>query len=162
MSFTRPSYKECALGNMQALGAFVSALIFQHFWASSQSGILKYLVFYVTAIAFVKLGWLAVINFYQDYRTRLAWIKAQCPATEKFDGRFATYEEMEAAGMYEPKGRILGLDDEGRLLFIPHKLSSAFEYILSPQGSGKTSTRSINSSLLSALICKRDRRGSND
>lgn len=162
MNITRPSYKECAMANMQAFGAFVSALIFQHFWASSQSGILKYLVFYVTAIAFVKLGWLAVRNFYQDYRNRIAWIKAQRPATEKHDGRYATYEEMKKAGMYEPKGRILGLDDEGRLLFIPHKLKPSFEYILSPQGSGKTSTRSINSSLLSALICKRDRRISND
>ena len=155
MNITRPSYKECAMANMQALGAFVSALIFQHFWASSQSGILKYLVFYVTAIAFVKLGWLAVINFYQDYRTRLAWIKAQCPATEKFDGRFATYEEMEAAGMYEPKGRILGLDDEGRLLFIPHKLSSAFEFINMSQGTGKTTCKVNYSAALTPLICKK-------
>jgi hypothetical protein len=146
---------------MQALGAFVSVLIFQHFW-SLQAGIFKYFVLFITGILVAKLGWQAVWNFYEDYRTRLAWIKAQRPATEKHDGRYATYEEMKKAGMYEPKGRILGLDDEGRLLFIPHKLKPSFEYILSPQGSGKTSTRSINSSLLSALVCKRDRRVSND
>jgi hypothetical protein len=146
---------------MQALGAFVSTLIFQHFW-SSQAGIFKYFVLFITGILVAKLGWQAVWNFYEDYRTRLAWIKTQRPATEKHDGRYATYEEMARAGMYEPKGRILGLDDEGRLLFIPHKLKPSFEYILSPQGSGKTSTRSMKSSLLSALICKRDRRISND
>lgn len=161
MSITRPSYKECAFANMQALGAFVSALIFQHFW-SSQAGIFKYFVLFITGVLVAKLSWQAVWNFYQDYRNRLAWIKAQRPATEKHDGRYATYEEIKKAGMYEPKGRILGLDDEGRLLFIPHKLKPSFEYILSPQGSGKTSTRSMKSSLLSALICKRDRRISND
>jgi len=162
MNITRPSYKECAIGNAQALGASASLMIFQHFWFSSQAGILKYFVLYITAILFAKLGWQALGSFYADFNTRRAWIKAQRPATEKFDGRYATYEEMASAGMYEPKGRILGLDEKGRLLFIPHKLKPTFEYILSPQGSGKTSTRSIKSSLLSALVCKRDRRVAHD
>lgn len=62
MSITRPSYKECAFANMQALGAFVSVLIFQHFW-SLQAGIFKYFVLFITGILVAKLGWQAVWNF---------------------------------------------------------------------------------------------------
>ena len=158
MDITRPSYKPCAIGNLQAFGAAIAAMIFEYFWFSYNPNIIEYFFAGLAAIAGAKLGWFAIGNFYTDYMNRRAWLKAQKPATQKFDGRWATRNEMADAGMYEPKGRVLGIDEDGYLLFIPHKLKPSFEYILSPQGGGKTTTRVIFSSLLSALIKKRDRR----
>lgn len=161
MAVTRPSYKECVFGNVQAFGAAISAMVVEHCWFPYGPSLVDYFVGGLGAIAAAKLGWWAIRNFYHDFYNRKAWLKAQTPATGKFDGRWATQKEMADAGMYEPRGRILGTDEDGYLLFTPHKLKPSFEYVLSPQGGGKTTTRVYFSALLSALIQKRDRRAGN-
>ena len=105
---------------------------------------------YAAAITAVKAG----LALHEDYRRRKAWEQAQRPATGKFDGRFATNQEMAEAGMYDGVGRILGTDMEGRLLFEPHRRKPTFSFILSPQGGGKTSRFVIFSALLVPLFDK--------
>ncbi|MEP2759005.1 MULTISPECIES: hypothetical protein [Alphaproteobacteria] len=86
------------------------------------------------------------------YRNTGSWSAAQNPTSEKnTKGGFSSFNERRAAGMYDGRGRTLGLDEHGYLLFLPWRLRPNFTLVIGGQGSGKTSTGAIPSSILSVL-----------
>ena len=87
-----------------------------------------------------------------DYLNRRSWAIAQQPASAKnVDHGVSTYAERHAAGMYDGQGRTLGRDEHGYPVFVPHRHKPNFHLIVGGQGSGKTSTGAIISSVLTAL-----------
>jgi len=86
----------------------------------------------------------------RNFRLRQSWQSAQTTRSEK-DDRFARFEEMKTAGIYEPTGRLLGLDLDGNLLFEPTALKPAFQLFQGAQGTWKTSSQSLASSILTPL-----------
>lgn len=161
MDIARPSYKNCMYGNLYAFGATGFGFVAQYFWFQPNTGVIELAIAGIAVMGVAKFGYRAITALYLDYQARRSWLKTLRPATKKHDGRWATLQEIADGGMFEPKGRILGTTEEGYLLFIPHKLKPSFETLLMPTGGGKTSSRTIASSLLSVLISKRDRRQKN-
>lgn len=157
MQVARPSLKNCMLGNCYAFAATGLGWLCWELCFQSNSDVVCLFLGGLAGMAAAKFGYRAVLALYEDYKARRDWIVAQRPATRKRDARWATYQEMAEVGMYEPKGRILGTDLEGRLLFEPHKLSPTFSYFYGPQGSGKTSTRVLTSALLTPLLAQTKR-----
>jgi len=87
----------------------------------------------------------------RDYLRRREWADARNPTSERPDHGFADFLTCLKIGMYDVIGAILGIDLEGYLLFMPHRLRPTFRMFIGPQGSGKTLTQSVNSIPLTAL-----------
>ena len=122
----RPSYAKITAANGLAFIAFGAGLVTWHLYPPPGAHWMQWAVFVCAFPVTLRLVVRAIRAFHDDYRQRKAWEKAQRPSTQKHDGRWATYEEMAEAGMYDGVGRLLGTDMEGRLLFEPHRLKPIF------------------------------------
>lgn len=152
MNIVKPTRWHCAKGNLFALGAAGLFLVCWRLSLDPGAEILSIGVGAFAGLIGAKLGFRALAAFYDDFRARRSAIVAAQPATEKYDGRLATEQEMADVGMYEPRGRLLGTDMQGRLLFSPYRLKPTFEFVLCPQGGGKTTTRVVASAAISPLL----------
>ncbi|MEM1396080.1 MAG: hypothetical protein AAGH38_01355, partial [Pseudomonadota bacterium] len=92
----------------------------------------------------------AARTFYENYLGRKSWETLQTPYTEKDDRTLDEKERIES-GMREPTGRLIGRSMDGEPLFSPTKLKPAFSTIIGGQGTGKTTTSVINSTILTPL-----------
>ena len=153
-AIARPKCGRLLAGNGWAFAAFGLAQLVWSFSPGPEASWPSWTVAGVAGLGAGVSGAKAVFALHDDYRLRKAWEEAQKPATDKFDGRYATRQEMAEVGMYDGIGRILGTDLEGRLLFEPHRLRPNFSFYLGPQGSGKTSTSVLPSSVLSPLYAR--------
>lgn len=112
------------------------------------------------AVAAIRPAFEGLALMRGDYLNRRSWTIAQQPASAKnLDHGVSTYAERHAAGMYDGKGRTLGCDEHGYPVFLPHRYKPNFHLIVGGQGSGKTATGAIISSVLSALWNPRGRNG---
>ena len=152
--FLRPSRRHVISGNVSAFLSVGLGLWAGLVYPAGYGGPFTWMCFGILAFCSLTIGVAALKAFCVDWRRRSAWAEAQRPATDKHDGRWATYQEMVDAGMYDGVGRLLGMDMEERLLFEPHRLKPIFSYFLGGQGSGKTSTQVIASAVLSPLSPK--------
>lgn len=155
MKIARPSPKNSLIGNANAFASTGLGLLSWKLCSQPDVHMFHLLLGGLIGVGTIKLSYRATIAFYKDFDARRGWIKALRPSAEKVSGRFSTYEEMADVGMYEPRGRILGTDFEGRLLFEPHKLNPTFSYFHGPQGSAKTTSRVFSSILLTPLFARR-------
>ncbi len=87
---------------------------------------------------------------WDNYRLRKSWEYSQTPYQGK-DDRLLEREERLELGMFEPDGRLLGASMEGEPLFLPTKIKPAFQIIHGGQGTGKTTTAAMCSSVLTPL-----------
>ncbi|HRO48943.1 MAG TPA: type IV secretory system conjugative DNA transfer family protein [Hyphomicrobium sp.] len=71
-----------------------------------------------------------------DIRRRLHVFRTQGAGLHV--ARWASEEEMEAAGMFDGVGRPLGLTFTGRALFEPHRLRPVHSKVIATSGAGKT------------------------
>lgn len=74
----------------------------------------------------------------QDRRNRRAIEDIKNGASGLHNGRWATEEEMEAAGMFDGIGRPLGLTFNWRAMFEPHLLRPVHSKVMATSGAGKT------------------------
>ena len=93
----------------------------------------------------------AAIAYVQDFATRKRWQEAHTPSQEK-DDRLLSEAERKETGMRDPKGRLIGTTRDGKPIFLPHRTKIAFQYILGGQGTGKTTTAVIASSIMTPLL----------
>jgi len=88
----------------------------------------------------------------ESYYLRRAHAAALSNAViDKHYDDYATREQRIAAGFYDGKGRILGVDLDGYILFEPVRQRPSFQLYAAAQGGGKTSTQAVNSAVLSPL-----------
>ena len=100
-------------------------------------------------VAILGVG-LAFRAYWKNYVLRKSWEEAQSTYQEK-DDRLISEEERRKIGMREPIGRLYGTTLNGRPTFLPNSIKPAFEFILGGQGTGKTTTQVIASTILTAL-----------
>ena len=99
-----------------------------------------------SGVAFIS----AVSAYVENYRARKAWENAQTTHDDKDDFQMEE-ASLIATGMRDAVGRLYGATLDGKPVFLPHKRKPAFEYILGGQGTGKTTTQTLISCILSAL-----------
>lgn len=104
----------------------------------SEFGLLLYAYFGAASVLALSAG-LGALRVARD-----AFVAARREAAFREQGsglhtaRWASEKEMEAAGMFEPIGRPLGMTMGGRAIFEPHRLRPVHGKIMAIAGSGKT------------------------
>lgn len=88
--------------------------------------------------------------FYRNYLKRKSWEILQTPDTDN-DDRTLTEEERFDSGMREPTGRLIGRSMDGKPLFLPTNYKPAFSTIIGGQGTGKTVSSVMNSTILTPI-----------
>ena len=130
-----------------AAGIVVAAYLLFDFTSARGWGLAFIIVAIMGVVAFNKAyeGWLWL---WSAYRLKQGVQEAMLPRDVK-DDHEATFEDKQAAGMFTPRGRILGIDRDGNLLWSGEK--NAFSFYYSGQGGGKTSTSALASSILTPI-----------
>lgn len=147
----RPPSKDYIEGQKQLFVAAGFGQLAFFLWGNSYTHGWAGLLLLFFALATVGLTKRGVTYLAKDYQHRRDWADARNPTSERPDHNFADFETRLKIGMYDAIGAILGIDFEGYLLFMPHRRRPTFRMFIGPQGSGKTSTQSVNSIPLTAL-----------
>ncbi len=74
----------------------------------------------------------------KDYAMRKKMHDMVSKGSGAHSARWASEEEMDAAGMFDGVGRPLGMTDGGRVFFEPHRLRPVHSKIMATNGAGKT------------------------
>ena len=133
-------------------GSGILSLYVSSFW---NRDFLTVLLFGFLLVVTITLSCKGILALWGDYKLRHQWHEAQKPTNKTHDARYATYQEMYDAGMFDGKGRLLGITKEGYLIFEPHKRKPVFTYFHGPQGAYKSVAGSFISSLLHAVVSRR-------
>lgn len=149
LSISRPTNDYWMKGNWRMFCATPAALLCYRFIPSDDSEIYMWLICGVFGFISARFGLEALLLFRDDHRIRAKYKISQQPSNTAYDSRWATPEEMEAAGFYDGRGRVIGLDLDGNPLFIPHILKPPFTSIVAASGAGKTSCFCVASCILS-------------
>jgi len=148
-AISRPTKQYCYKANSQFFLAVPAAYVSYWFMPNQYSEGYTWLICGVAGFIAVRCIIGGLIAFHHDYRLNYKYEIAQAPSNTAHDARFATTAEIEAAGCYDGIGRVIGIDLDGRPLFIPHRLRPAFSKITAGTGGGKTSSFCIPSCILS-------------
>ncbi len=89
--------------------------------------------------------------YWKDYVVRKLWQEARTPYQNK-DDCLLSEAERKQTGMRKPKGRLLGTTLDGKPVFLPHKIKITFQAILGAQGTLKTTSQVIASSIMTPLL----------
>ena len=141
--------------NGQALIAASSAAVAAELWPTlslqSNLGLGGYLFFGTASLLALATGLSAAKTAVK------AFIQGRAEEAFKSDGsglhvaRWASDAEMKAAGMFDPVGRPLGINTNGRAIFEPHKLKPVHGKIMAIAGSGKTTAGVVTAIMHYAL-----------
>lgn len=153
-SISRPTREHWLRGNLEMFFAAPATGVCFWLWPNQYSEPITWVIFCILGFIATRCGWGAFIAFRNDYRLRTKYEISQTASNTAYDSRFATTAEIEAAGCYDGKGRILGNCLDGRPIFLPHRLKPTNSKITAAAGAGKTTAFCVPSCILSLFSAR--------
>jgi hypothetical protein len=154
LTISRPTNTYYYEGNRLLFIAAPAAWITYTYIPSSNSEPLTWVICGVAGFIAAKCIISGLWAFRNDYHLTLMWETTQAPSQTAYDSGYATTAEIEAVGFYDAKGRLTGIDLDGRPLFLPHILKPTNSKITAAAGGGKTSCYCVPSCILSLFSVK--------
>lgn len=136
--------------NLKATGAAIFGVASWHLWPQGEfdpDAFAWYAVGGMLGLSASTMAIGAALSTWQDYSTRKDADKFRKDGSGLHTAGWATEADLKKAGMFNPVDPPLGVLNNGRVIFGPHKLKIPHKKILAPSGKGKT-TRGLVPSLM--------------